>query len=315
MDQQSKMSTFLIVAPNRNTSRWKEGLSKCLPDQKVEIWPEVSDPGSVTGAACWNHPHGSLNEYENLKLISSMGAGVDHILSDPKLPEGVPVTRIVDKALTYTMTRYLLGAVLSWHRRFDVYRREQATHTWNQKAEPQRPLHIGIMGMGILGRDIASSLVNLGFDVKGYSRSLKELKGVKSFAGEDQLQDFLQDVNLLINLLPLTSETENMLDRTFFDRIPQPVCLVNAARGGHLVEQDLIDALDQGKIEYAFLDVFRKEPLPEDHPFWDREDIFITPHIASITNPDAAIPQIAENWLRAQKGEPLQNKIDRDREY
>lgn len=309
------MSTFLIVAPNRSNQTWEEGMKKCLPDHRVEVWPNVSDPEAVTGAACWNHPHGSLNGYKNLKLISSMGAGVDHILSDPDLPAGVPVTRIVDEALTYTMTRYLLAVTLSWHRRLDVYQKEQKEHVWHQKARPDRPLHIGIMGLGVLGKDIAGNLAGLGFDVKGYSRSPKQIEGVRCYAGEEEMDDFLKDVNFLINLLPLTSDTKNMLDKSFFDRLPHPICLVNAARGGHLVEEDLLTALDEGKVEYAFLDVFRKEPLPEDHPFWDREDILITPHIASITNIDAAIPQIAENWLRAERGDPLRNEIDRSREY
>ncbi|MFA0963890.1 2-hydroxyacid dehydrogenase [Roseivirga sp. BDSF3-8] len=309
------MSTFVIVAPNRDTSQWKDGLQKHLPDHTITIWPEVEDPDTVSGVACWNHPHGSLKDFKNLKLISSLGAGVDHVLSDPDLPVGVPVTRIVDQALTYTMSRYLLGLVLSWHRRFDIYRQEQATHTWNQKANPERNLQIGIMGMGVLGRDIAENLVRLGFEVYGYSRSKKEIDGVTSFAGEEELQSFLNEVNLIINLLPLTKSTQGILDATFFNRLPRPVCLINAARGGHLVEEDLISALDNGKVEQAFLDVFQQEPLPSDHAFWDRKDIFITPHIASITNPDAAIPQIANNWLRAMKGEPLRHKVNRSEGY
>lgn len=307
--------SLLIIAPNRDVSSWADGLRSELEGDTLEVWPEVNDPGAVTGVACWNHPHGELMKYPNLKIICSLGAGVDHILSDPHLPEGVPVTRIIDKALTYTMTRYLLGVTLSYHRRADVYMREQKAGIWNQKANPERELHIGIMGMGVLGKDIAKNLATLGFKVSGYSNTRKNISGVNSFAGDGELNAFLKETNFLINLLPLTKNTRDILNLDFFKSLPRPVFLVNVARGGHLVEEDLLEALDRGLVSGACLDVFRKEPLPQEHPFWKRSDIFITPHIASITNPEAAIPQISGNYKRVERGEKPENMVDRNRGY
>lgn len=244
-----------------------------------------------------------------------MGAGVDHILKDRHLPLHWQIVRIVDPQLTQGMSNYLLAAVLNYHKQMYHYYQLQQTHSWGYSETPEVDLQPGILGLGELGRDIGLKLRSLGFKVSGFSRNPKEILGINTYAGEDELEDFLQQTNLLICLLPLTNDTRDFLDLDLFKKCKRGTYLINVARGSHLVEADLITALDEGLLAGATLDVFRQEPLPKEHPFWDHPKIFITPHIASVTNPDAAIPQVAENYRRMLHNEPLLNKIDRTAGY
>ena len=312
--------SLVIIAPSKNnTGYWKKRLQEVLREKgcevNVEVWPEVEKPEEVLMAVTWKHPKESLYNFPHLKLVSSMGAGVDHILKDEHLPLHWQVVRIVDPQLSRSMSNYLLAAVLNYHKQMYRYYDLQQEHSWGYSESPEVELKPGILGMGELGCDIALKLNNLGFEVSGYSRSPKELEGVSCFAGQESLEEFLQQVNLLICLLPLTPETTDFLNLEFFRKCRKGTYLINVARGQHLVEEDLITALDEGLLAGATLDVFRQEPLPKDHPFWDHPKIFITPHIASVTNPDAAIPQVAENYMRLLKNEPLAHKIDRSAGY
>ena len=240
-----------------------------------------------------------------------MGAGVDHILKDERLPMHWQVVRIVDPQLTRSMSNYLLAAVLNYHKQMYRYYSLQEEHQWGYSESPEVALRPGVLGLGELGCDIARKLADLGFEVSGYSRTYKELDEVTTYAGEEELEEFLAEVNLLICLLPLTDETRNFLNYDFFSKCRKGTYLINVARGEHLVEEDLIRALDEGLLEGATLDVFRKEPLPAAHPFWDHPKVFITPHVASVTNPEAAIPQVAENYARMVQNKPLVNQINR----
>lgn len=313
------MAIVLIAPTKDNLPYWQQELQAEGQRQGLEtevlIGPEQASPEKVKMAVVWKHKPESLHAFPHLKLVSSMGAGVDHILKDPDMPADWQVCRIVDEQLTNSMSKYLLAAVLNHHKKLWDYTEKQRERHWAYTDEAERPVNVGILGMGELGQDIARKLVALDFPVFGYSNSPKHIPGVESFSGEQALPAFLQEVNLLICLLPLTLKTEGFLDKRFFQACRPGTFLINVARGEHLVEQDLIPALDKGLLSGALLDVFRQEPLPKEHPFWQRRDIRITPHIASITKPDAAIPQIVENYKRLLNGSPLLNEVDRKKGY
>ncbi len=306
---------LLIVAPKKDVTEWVEGVREASRDIDVRVWPASGDPDDIEVALVWNHPEGSLTQFRNLQLISSMGAGIDHVLKDQQLPKNVPVTRVVGESLTTNMSNYIMMAVLQYHKRFLKYLSDKENKQWNQNHAPEIPVSIGILGLGVLGQDVAKKLSDLGFNVCGYSNSRKELPGVRSYAGDEELDEFLSHVNILVCLLPLTSKTENFLNLDLFKKMKKGSYLINVARGNHLVEEDLLEALRLKMLSGAFLDVFRKEPLPRNHPFWEHPDIMMTPHIASITNIEDAIPLIVENYNRVIKGKPLLNEVDMKREY
>ena len=307
--------SFLIVAPTIRTRAWEKQIRKTAPDADLRVWPDTGDPDRVTFALCWKHPHGVLNRFEKLGCIASMGAGVDHILTDPELPQ-VPIVRVVDPSMARSMTEYLLLAVLNRLRHFDLYRRDQMERSWRQRIPLQAAdMRIGIMGLGELGSHAARAFCSLGFPVSGWSRTRKTIEGVDTFAGDAGFGEFLSGLNVLICLLPLTKDTRGILNRETFAGLPDGAFLINSARGDHLVEQDLIEALDEGKLSGACLDVFRNEPLPAEHPFWGRPEIVVTPHISSLTNPKAVCPQIVENYRRLTDGRPLLHLVDRERGY
>ena len=308
--------SILIIAPTRDTTIWVEGLQALLPEVPVYAHPHLpADPAEITCAITWLHPDGALQAYPNLRLICSMGAGVDHFLADPGLPVDVPITRIVDPALAAAMSTFVLTAILNHHRRWQHFLDQQATGRWAQKDTCEVPLRVGILGMGVLGQDLATKVAQLGFYVAGHSQTAKSVPGVRSYAGEEQLDAFLQDINVLVCLLPLTPQTSGVLNATLFARCSPGTYLINVARGAHLVEEDLIPAIEAGQLSGAVLDVFQHEPLPTDHPFWAHPQVVVTPHHASLTNPHAAIPQLADNYQRMLNGRPLLNQVDREKGY
>jgi glyoxylate/hydroxypyruvate reductase A len=247
--------------------------------------------------------------------VGSMGAGVDHILADTQLPAHLRICRIVDPALTVSMSNYLIAVVLEQHKKLSTYREHQQKKVWAYTDKPEKEVQIGILGMGVLGSDVALKLKMLGFSVSGFSSSRKQLEGIQTFAGMEELPAFLQACNVLICLLPLTADTNGFLNSELFSQCRPGTYIINVARGQHLVEADLLKALDEGQLSGACLDVFSIEPLPQDHSFWTHPKITITPHIASITKPEAAIPQLAENYLRMQQHLPLRHQVERDKGY
>lgn len=308
---------LLLVCPSKNPAPWQEALASVAPDIPVRVWPETGDPADITFALLWNHPAGVLDTFPNLQAISSLGAGIDHINSDTAIPSHLPVARIVDPALVQSMSEYVVTATLNDFRDFPAYRHLQSRQSW-QPLQPRdiRTHRTGIMGMGMLGYDAARKLHGLGFNVEGWSRRPKSYPELnRSWAGREALPDFLSRIQTLICLLPLTPETAGILDYELFSLLPDGAYLINVARGGHLMEADLLRALDEGKLSGACLDVFENEPLPADHPFWRHPGITITPHIASITNPLTAAPQVAENYRRANAGKPLLHAVDRRQGY
>lgn len=308
--------SLLLIAPNRDMQPWKEALSKADPNLDVEVWPEVADKKKVQFAVSWNHPKHSLDSYPNLKAVSSLGAGVDHILRDDTLPGKVQVCRVVCRSLVRQMKEYVLNALLNYQRNTLTYIQQKQKGVWEMHPnKAPGEFIVGVMGLGELGRPVAVQLAELGYRVRGWSRSKKEVAGVDSFAGEAELEEFLSQTTVLVCLLPLTPKTEGILDLELFKELKHPAYLVNVARGEHLVEEDLIYAVDKGWMEGAALDVFSEEPLPERHPFWSRANIMITPHVSSLTPPEEVAEQLVENYKRVLSGmEPL-NRVDKEKGY
>ena len=302
---------LLFLSPDDPADAWRTELQARIPDLEVRIWPEIGDPADIDIALVWRPPQGELARYPNLRAILSLGAGI----ADPDLPD-VPIARMVDPSLTRTMAEYVLLAVLRHHREFDRFERAQRAREWAYAFPPQTAdRRVGIMGLGELGSAAARALVAQGFQVLGWSRSPRALDGVVSYAGRSELHNFLHRTDILVSLLPLTADTIGILDAATFAELPHGACVINVARGQHLVEQDLVQALDSGHLAGATLDVFREEPLPPGSPLWANPKVLVTPHVASYSVPATAADGVTANIRRVQAGEPLLHQVDRARGY
>jgi glyoxylate/hydroxypyruvate reductase len=252
-----------------------------------------------------------LRRYPNLRLIISMGAGVDHLLRPPGPPPGVPVARLVDRLLTSAMSEWVLLNVLRFHRQDPAYRAQQAARVWEELPAPAtEATRIGILGLGALGSDAARKLAGLGFQVMGWTRRPKQLEGISCFAGEAGLEAMLRQSDFLVCLLPLTPETRGIINAGSLALLPRGAFLLNAARGGHVVDSALLEALASGQVAGAALDVFDPEPLPSEHPYWGHPQVVLTPHAASITIPESVAPQVVDNLRRLRRGEAPINLVD-----
>ncbi|NIT58000.1 MAG: glyoxylate/hydroxypyruvate reductase A [Aliifodinibius sp.] len=308
--------SLLFIAPDRDLSSWENAIQDIDPNIEIDIWPAIKDKERVQFAVCWNHPQHLLDGFPNLKAVSSLGAGADHLLSDESLPASIDICRVVSPSLVQQMKEYILAAVLNIHRNFVQYIRQNDQRKWQPHNHPSpQELQVGVMGLGELGKPTAKQLAQLGYEVSGWSRSTKEIEGVTTFAGTEELHAFLNNTHILICLLPLTEETKGILNLDIFKRIDDRGWIINAARGEHLVDEDLIYALDSNMLQGAWLDVFSEEPLPDKHAFWNRDNVIITPHVASITKPDEVAGQIVENYKRALSGLELNHKVNRELGY
>jgi len=304
---------MLIIPGKATADHWIKTLHKIDPTLKIQVWPVVTNAEAVDFAMVWNYPPGELAKFPNLKCISSLGAGVDHILNDPHRPKNIPIVRIVDQKLICEMSQYVIWAVLNHVRQFDSYALSQARHLWTPHL-PQ-PMQIGIMGLGQLGADVAVKLRDLGLNVASWSQTAKTLPDIRHYTGAAQLDDFLNNTDVLICLLPLTQQTHGILNLALFNRLRHGAYVINVARGAHLVDNDLITAIDSGQLSGACLDVFHAEPLAQNHPFWQHPKIKITPHIASVTHPEAVAAQVIENYHRVVNGQPPINQVDVNKGY
>ena len=307
----------LLFRPSVDSeARWKPRLAELMPELEIRLWPEIGDPHAIDYALVWRPEPGLLAALPNLKLILSLGAGVDHILCDPQLPRHVPIVRLVDPYMTETMSEYVVLQVLRLHRRDLDYRAQQEAQIWRELAQKNAAERaIGILGFGELGQDAGRKLKGLGFDVAFWSRTEKIVDGFAGYAGPAGLSAMLARTEILVCLLPLTPATEGILSAHIFALLPKGAGLINAARGAHLVEEDLIAALGTGQLSAAVLDVFREEPLSPGHPFWRHPRIVVTPHVAALTNPSTAAPIVLDNIRRFEEGRPLLNLVDPERGY
>ncbi len=296
---------------------WRAALQEALPGEDIRVWPDHGPREQIEAIVTFAPAPGSLRGFPHLRFIASTGAGVDAMLDPARdLPTDVPVLRLVDDNLTNDMAMYVLTAVLFYFRQRDQYATQQRDGVWHPLPRPMREeFPVGILGLGTLGREAARLLVQMGFPVHGWSREKRSLPGVVTHAGADVLLAMLAQVAVLVLLLPLTPETRGLLDAPRLALLRSGARLVNAARGALIVEDDLLAALDAGRIAHATLDVFAEEPLPPDHPFWHHPRVTVTPHIAALTDPRSAARQIALQLARARAGEELLHRADPVRGY
>ncbi len=295
---------ILFIWDGGDTDRWANTLANALGDVRFHVFPDVPDKSAIDYVLAWMPPIGELKTYPNLKAIFSIGAGASHILRDPYLPGGVPIVRLVDDVSVEDMWHYACYWVLHYHRHFDIYCLQQGEGTWHRRpvlTPAQR--RVCVLGLGAIGGRIAKGLADMGFETAGWSRTAKNLDGVECFHGPDGLEAILGRSEIVVNLLPATAETTNLLDARCLSLLPKGAVLINLGRGEVLDDAALLVALDAGAMGGATLDVFRIEPLPSDHPFWTHPSVAITPHAAGPTNQDSAPRQIAADILKLERGE------------
>jgi glyoxylate/hydroxypyruvate reductase A len=316
------MPGALLIAINGwEVAPWVAKFRARAPDRDIRVWPDdIGNPSDIHYVAAWKPPHGLLATYPNLKAIFSLGAGVDHLTNDPKLPD-VPVARIVDPDLTHRMTEFVVMHALMFHRRQRTYDRQQHEKIWFEHPQAAaRDVNVGVMGLGELGTDAVSALQRIGFNVAGWSRSAKEIPGVATFHGRDGLDTFLARTEILIALLPHTPATEGILNLDLFRKLKRDgaaggAFLINAGRGKLQVDADIQAALDQGLLSGAALDVFPTEPLPLSSALWTHPNVAISPHNAAVSDPKALVDNVLRQIGNFEAGKPLENTIDRKAGY
>lgn len=309
---------IVFCCTNTKAEPWLEGFRQALPG--VDIWEwQAAQPGQAPKladhAVVWSPPQNFIDEQSQLQNLFNIGAGVDALLK-LNLPASLNIVRLNDAGMSVQMAEYVCHAVIRHFREFDHYDKDAQSQRWSyRKPSLRSDFAVGVLGAGVLGSHVAKSLQTFEFPVNVWSRSTKHIEGVKSFSGAAQLSDFLKATRVLVNLLPLTPDTENILNREHLMQLQQGAYLINVARGRHLVEQDLIDAMDAGHMAGATLDVFRQEPLPQDHAFWTHPKITVTPHTSARTLRDESIAQIASKIKAVYAGQPIEGRVDKVRGY
>jgi glyoxylate/hydroxypyruvate reductase len=311
--------TTLIIGSSRSES-FANGIREADPQFAIRVWPETGRPQDIRYALAWGPPAGELAKLPNLELIVSVGAGVDHLMKDPLLPQ-VPVVRFVDQDLTGRMVSFVAANVLFHHRRMIELREQQQARVWEYIQEPAaHELTVGFMGLGVLGQACAKALQPLGYNLAGWTRGPKHVAGVECFADSAGLDAFLATTDILVVLLPLTPDTRGIITRQLLAKLRRPKILpgpvlINAGRGGLQSEDDILASLDAGELYAASLDVFSTEPLPASSPVWGHKRIVLTPHIAAESDPRAIARYLVAQVGRKERGEPLPNLVDRAKGY
>ncbi len=316
------MKPRVVIALNAHAlGKWAEGLRTALPEADIvtrDSERTTADPSATPAdyALVWR-PHPSLfTEQTRLKAVFNLGAGIDALAAMREFPRAVPLIRLEDAGMAGPMAQYALAVVLRYAYRFDEYARRQAERQW----APRRPramdeVEVGVLGLGAIGTVVARTIAGQGFRVRGYARTRRAISGVASFAGSAELPAFLNGVHVLINVLPLTEDTRGILRREHLARLADGAHVVNMARGAHLVEADLLDLLDAGKLAGATLDVFGQEPLPPEHRFWTHPAVTVTPHVSGVTLLAESVEQVAHKIRSLERGEPVGGVVDWTRGY
>ncbi|MES2319535.1 MAG: glyoxylate/hydroxypyruvate reductase A [Pseudomonadota bacterium] len=295
---------------------WISGFKAALPQAEVVVWHEGATVAPCDYAVLWSPPAAMLPELQHVKAIFLTGAGVDAILKFSDALPGIPLIRLNDAGMAVQMAEYVVHSVLRYFRRFDEYEKQARRGVWKPLPQHQKEdFAIGVMGMGVLGTRVLDALAQFGFPLRGWSRSRKDMPGVRCFSGAEGLDDFLRGTRVLVCMLPLTPETNNLLDRARLSQLPEGAYLINVGRGAHVAEPDLLTLIRSGHIGGATLDVFRNEPLPGPHPFWDEPRITITPHSAALTLPAESAAQMAGKIIALERGEAVADLVDRQRGY
>ena len=306
------MPVVMFHDPLEAPDAWARGLAERVPDLDFRVWPDIGNPHDIAFALVWNLPPGSFAGMSNLRCICSLGQGVDHLFADPDLPADVPVMRLVDPWMSRSMSEWILLNVLLFHRQapqYEAYARQRRWHVLPPPETSER--RVGILGLGALGSHAAGTVASLGFPTAGWARTAKVRDGIEVFHGPEQLPAFLARTDILCCLLPLTPATRGIIDHDALSRLPRGAFVINAARGAHVVDADLLAALDSGQIAGAALDVFHTEPLPADHPYWSHPRVRVWPHVSAQTNAETALAQVADAILRVRDGRAPENLVDR----
>jgi len=294
---------------------WRQLFAEHAPDIEWRAWPDIGDPRDIRYLAAWQAPDDVQTLLPNLEVLFALSAGVDQ-LDLGRLPATLPVVRLLDPGISQGMCEYASFAVLSLHRDMLRYRQQQAERRWQaHRLVPAAQRRVGVMGLGLQAQQILATLKAFGFALSGWARSAHDIAGVECFAGSDQLPAFLGQCDIVVCVLPLTEQTRGILNRQLFQHLPRGAALVNMGRGGHLVEPDLLEALADGQLSAAVLDVLEQEPALPDHPFWNHPQILLTPHIAAMTQPESAFGVLLDNIRRHQRGESMRGLVDRERNY
>ncbi len=307
---------ILFVAGDPKPERWTVPIKECLPDAEVYVWDPHGPAVDADYAIVWQPPEALFERETHLKAVFNLGAGIDGLLKVANLPKNLTIVRLEDAGMSVQMAEYVLHQLLEASRGMETYREQQRQSLW----KIHRPIKrsewpVGVMGLGHIGKRVARTLANLDYQVSGWARGEHSLEGVSTYAGPGQLGDFLQATRVLVNTLPLTDETRDIINYELLSQLRPDAVLINVGRGEHLVEDDLLRALDDGTLLRASLDVFRKEPLPEGHPFWQRQEITITPHISARTLRDATIEQITGKIRDHAAGRAISGIVDTNRGY
>jgi glyoxylate/hydroxypyruvate reductase A len=304
---EARAVNILFASEKEKPEFWFPLLEQALPQDRFFAWPDTNG-GDIDLAIVATHPPGTFEGLDKLRLIQSLWMGVENIVADPHLPKGVPVARLIDPGMVAAMGETVAAYVLDWHRHFYLYRRWQAEKTWKRRRQYLAgDRTVGILGLGELGGTVAARLLGMGFHLAGWSRRPKSLPGVHC---STDLDDVLARSDAVVCLLPLTAHTRGILDAAALARIRKGGCVINLARGAHVVTAALLSALDSGHLAHAYLDVFETEPLPADSPLWTHAGVTVTPHIAALSEPRTSVGRIAENVERVRRGELPRNLVD-----
>ncbi len=308
---------ILLHRADGKTEPWLKDFAKYLPEAEVEIWHAGEKSLACDYAVVWSPPEAMLADLAQVKAIFVTGAGVDALLKfSDALPPHIPIIRLEDAGMALQMAEYVTYSVLRYFRRFDEYETQARAGQWLPLPQyPKEDFAVGVLGMGVLGTRVLEALAPFGFPLRGWSRTEKSMQGVQCFHGADGLDTFLRGSRVLVCMLPLTPDTNNLLNRTNMGKLPQGSYLINVARGAHVAEPDLLALIKSDHIAAATLDVFRNEPLPLQHPFWQEPRITITPHISALTLRRESVQQIAEKIRKTAQGETVAGVVDRNRGY
>ncbi|GAA60010.1 gyoxylate/hydroxypyruvate reductase A [Pseudoalteromonas sp. BSi20652] len=305
--------SVLVAISGRDNEKLNKKMQELLPNTLVEQWPDCKNTNEVDFVLAWKAPESMWLQLPNLRAVSSFGAGVDSI-DLTLLAENVEVVRIVDDQLAEDMAEYVLTHVLAQKLRLKEYDIKQTQQIWKPKRGHSYK-HVGILGFGELGKACAQKFINNGFKVSAWAKSHKNAANVDFYYGEQGLSKLLPEVDYLVCLLPLTHATTGIINHSLLAKLPAHAVLINVARGQHVVEQDLLNALNNGSLRGATLDVFEQEPLAQDHPYWLNPKITVTPHCAALSDINSVVEQVVNNIERLYKGVALNNRIDRTKGY
>ncbi|CAH1651460.1 D-3-phosphoglycerate dehydrogenase [Hyphomicrobiales bacterium] len=307
--------TILYKASAERAGQWAAAFARQAPDVPFRIWPDIGDPEAVEYLLLWQPPERIAETFPNLKMLFSVGAGVDQ-LDFSKLPPELPVVRMLEPGIAESMAEFVCMATLMLHRDLVIYLDRQRHRQWQEiQVRASADRCVGVMGLGQLGQASLEKLRAFGFPLVGWNRSPRQIEGVTCFAGPSELPAFLARTDILICLLPLTEATRGILDARLFAALPRGAAIINVGRGGHLVEADLLAALETGQLSGAMIDVLDPEPPKPEHPFWHHPLIVMTPHVASMTRPESGAAFVLETIESHRKGLPIEGLVAPGREY